>query len=86
MTTFVEFPLLTVFVVVMVVIVLSCVFSPRRDRGTGALPGPTRRGLPPPPVPPMQAQQQEQQRRVCRACGTVHPEFASYCRNCGQRM
>jgi hypothetical protein len=77
MTTFVEFPLLTVFVVVMVVIVLSSVFSPKRDRGAGQLPGP-RQELQPP--------QQEAPGRVCRACGTAQPGYASYCRNCGQRV
>ena len=75
--TVVEFPLLTVFIVVMVVIVLSSVFSPKRERGPRPLAGPGQ-GLPPP--------QQEQPGRVCRACGTAHPAYATYCRNCGQRV
>jgi hypothetical protein len=78
MTTFVEFPLLTVFIVVMVVIVLSSVFSPKRDRSAGPLPGP-RQGFQPPLQEPAQG-------RICRACGTAHPGYASYCRNCGQRV
>ena len=32
-----------------------------------------RRGAPPP-------------RRPCPQCGSVHPDFASFCRRCGKRL
>jgi hypothetical protein len=74
----IQFPLFTLFLIVVAVIVLSSILSPRRPGGT-----------PPPPLPPRAdpgAGADGGDTRPCPACGRQHPAFATYCRNCGQRL
>jgi hypothetical protein len=73
MGTFAEFPLLTIFVLVMIMLVMFRIFSPRKgsrrplDRqGGGAVMGGAR--------------------RACSACGTENPQPARYCRRCGKEL
>jgi len=77
MTSFAEFPLLSLFVLALVVIVLVSVFSPRKSRdcsgrqcsaGPGGMSGGSEGGG---------------ENRVCRACARRTPGYAMYCRNCG---
>jgi hypothetical protein len=80
MVTFFEFPLLSIFVIVVALMVLFSILSPRRPappplprpgigRGNG-VPG----GAPAAPA------------RTCANCGAQHPGYAAYCRRCGQKI
>ena len=73
MGTFVEFPLLTIFVLAMLVWAMFRIFSPKKgpprplDRQGGGI---TMGGA----------------HRACGACGTENPQPARYCRRCGKEL
>ena len=71
-SVFLEYPLVSVFIAVIVMIVLINIFSPKRPRiGPGGFGGTMPPGLGP---------------RTCRGCGAEHPPHAVYCRKCGNRL
>ena len=70
-SVFLEYPLVSVFILVIGMIVLINIFSPKRPRV-----GPRAGGGFPPGLAP----------RACRGCGAEHPPHAVYCRKCGARL
>ena len=77
MSPFAEFPLLTIFMLIVLVLVLASVFSPRKPPG---LP-PPRNGMGPGMGPTPGAA-----KRSCPSCNAEHPPYAAYCRRCGGRL
>ena len=74
---FEDFPLLSIFIIIMVVFFLFSLFSPKRaikgrlnNLGSGALP-PTRTTW---------------AQKTCSNCQVPHPSYAAYCRHCGTRL
>ena len=71
MGPFEEFPLLTIFVIVVVVLVMFSIFSPKRPPLYRQ--GGSRASMDP-------------AFRVCGACGKEQPAQARYCRDCGKAL
>jgi hypothetical protein len=69
-SVFMEYPLVSVFIAVIAMIVLINIFSPKRPQ-SGQRGGGFPIGLAP---------------RTCRGCGAEHPPHAVYCRKCGGRL
>jgi hypothetical protein len=71
MNALVEFPLLTIFIFVVVVLVLSSMFSPKR---------------PPQVRLPRMTEPAPLARRICYFCKAEHPGYATFCKECGKRL
>jgi len=74
---FEDFPLLAIFIIIMVVLFLFSLFAPKRpinrrlnSSGSTALP----------PARTNWAQ------KTCSTCGAPHPSYAAFCRHCGTRL